>query len=157
MAEAPDIQLPQLDGESTAAYHARVAYVTSGPDRDLRTVAQQLHKSVTLIGRWSARHNWMEHARRYDETLASLQAQQAAQQYLAALEDNRERYLHAGRALYNLAVAMLADTERQRAALKHTPATLLTVSRALTTAADLEAHALGLGTLIGKLDTYEES
>lgn len=155
MTTAPALQIPRFDNESTPAYEARVRYVSMGPQRSLEKVGQQLGKSTALMERWSARHDWQDHARRYDETLASLQAQQAAQQYLADLKEHQERYRNVGKRLYAVAMGMLNDVNRQREDMKPNATTLATVSRALTTAADLEAHALGLDRLLAQLTPDE--
>jgi ABC-type transporter MlaC component len=147
----PQIDIPQLDGESRQAYAARVEYLTMGESRSHEAVAQKYSKSVGLMARWSSRYNWQAHARAYDQTLATLAVQQHAAQYLADLADHRERYSRAGRALFQVATSMLADLNQQRAAIKPNGNTLATVSRALTIAADLEAHALGLDQLMEQL------
>ena len=37
-----------------------------GNERSLRRVAEQLHKSETIIGRWSGKHNWVERVAAWD-------------------------------------------------------------------------------------------
>lgn len=153
------IELPRLPEESAKAYAARAAYVTMGPERSLDKLRQQYGKTAAYTRQlevWSSRFDWQEHARRYDDTLAGIQAQQAAQQYLAALHEHRERYQRVGKALYAVAMAMLADLNAQRADIKPNGNSLATISKALTTAADLEAHALGLDHLLGTLTPPDE-
>lgn len=153
----PTITLPRLEGESARAYAARTAYLTLGPQRSYARVGQTLGKSRVLIERWASQYAWADHARRYDELLAQLAAQQAAQQYLADLEEHRERYGKAGMALHGVAVEMLLQLRQNAAAIDYTPAALATIARALTVAADLEAHALRLGDLLPRLSAGAES
>ena len=65
-AENPWEQQP---GESAKAFEAFAIYRDMGVERSVRKVAQQLNKSLTLIGRWSSNHNWPERARAYDRDL----------------------------------------------------------------------------------------
>lgn len=96
-------------------------------------------RSVVLV----TQRNASSHARCYDETLAALAAQRAAAQYLADLV-----WCHrAGKALAAVAAEMLSRLAQQGA-----PERLGTVSRALTTAADLEARALRVGALLEQLE-----
>lgn len=166
----PAITIPRHEGESARAYAARVEYVTAGPGRSIDKVGQQRgNKKATpsgLITRWSSTYGWVKSAEQYDNTLATLHAQQAGQRYLEELEDHRARYQKAGKDLYATATGLLGQCVRAIRgeaikgedgktylipAMELTPATLSTVLRALTTAADLEAHALRLGELLPKL------
>ena len=52
--------------ESAKAYEAFCVYRDLGEIRGLSKVGQKLHKSKTLIGRWSARRNWAARVRDYD-------------------------------------------------------------------------------------------
>lgn len=54
------------EGETDPAYQAFRAYVEMGAARSLTKVAAELHKSKTLLGRWSKRHRWQERARELD-------------------------------------------------------------------------------------------
>ena len=56
-------------GESREAYEAFSLYRDMGADggkRSLQSVSNELSKSLTLMKRWSANHNWIERARAYD-------------------------------------------------------------------------------------------
>jgi len=46
------------DRESDKAFAAFSLYLSLGPQRSLAEVAQKLHKSVTMLGRWSAKFDW---------------------------------------------------------------------------------------------------
>lgn len=150
------IDIPQFENESRQAYAARVEYLMLGEARSLDAVSQKVAKSLPLIKRWSSRDNWQQAAQQYDQTLASLAAQQHAEQYLADLAEHRARYAKVGRALFQVASGMLGDLNAARGSIVPNGNTLATVSRALTIAADLEAHALGLDQLLSQL-TPDES
>jgi hypothetical protein len=165
------ITIPRLEGETNRAYAARVEYITAGPQRDLRSLAQKLDKSLTIVGRWSSQYDWVEHARRYDDTLAGLAIQEAAEQYRADLAEYRQRYQKAGKDLYAVAQGMLgmfANNLRGKTikgedgktytipAVELNASTLGQVKAAFQTAADLEALALRVEHLLGKLTTDAE-
>jgi len=59
-------------GESRQAYEALSAYLDLGPKRSIRAVAQKLHKSSTLVGRWSRKWKWVERAKAYDAHLGQI-------------------------------------------------------------------------------------
>lgn len=152
MTAAPaTIDLPRMHSESSRAYAARVSYITMGPQRSTAKVAQTLGKTKTLMDRWCERYQWVEHARRYDDAMAASTIQEAATQYRADLEEHRKRYQQSGRALHGVAVEMLTRLRSSTATIEYTPAALATISRALTVAADLEAHALRLADLLPNL------
>lgn len=165
----PTITIDRLPNERAERYEARVAYITAGPDRSLAHTGQKLGKSVALMERWSAADDWTTHAARYDETVFTLAAQEAAEQYRADLEDHRRRYGDAGKALYQVAAQLLKQLSQiagqqprtvegkdgrtyKIPGIELTPATLTVASRAMTIAADLEAHALRIGDILPKLD-----
>lgn len=147
----PTVEIPRLPDESNRAYAARIAYVTMGPQRSLDAVAKKCAKSVPLMKRWSSLHDWSATARAWDDQQAAAAAQAAAQQYLADLEEHRHRYQQSGRALHAVAVEMLSQLRQSARTIDYTPAALATISRALTVAADLEAHALRLADILPRL------
>jgi hypothetical protein len=112
-------------GESASAYAAFREYQWQ-ERRSVRDVARQLNKSVTLIGRWSTRWNWVARVAAFD-------ADQDRKR-TAALEDERltaaRRQAQLGYAVQEVAVQALAAAD---------PATL-TVSEA--------TRLLGLGVRI---------
>lgn len=168
---ATTITIPRLPDESSRAYDARVAYVTMGPQRSIDKLAagQKRGNGASRnrqLQEWSAQYGWVESARQYDEQVAFLSIQDAATQYRADLEEHRQRYQKAGRDLFTVASGLLAQCARavrgevieDKHGNRHTipamelsPATVATAMRALTTAADLEAHALRLAEILPKL------
>lgn len=55
--------------ESKQAYEAFYLYLQMGDARTLRKVAQDLNKSLTLIGGWSSTWSWQKRSRDYDNEL----------------------------------------------------------------------------------------
>jgi len=155
--------IPRLADESARAFEARRIYVEMGPSRSLEAVAQKLDKSRTLMGRWSAQYHWSDCARAWDDQRAAEVSAAAAESYRRELEDHRERYGKAGKALHNLAVAYLnklgqrikdldsSDIKAGRLALD-----VRTAAAALQIAGDLEAHALRVADLLPKLDSGDD-
>ena len=60
----------RLDGETAKAYEAFCVYreLETGK-RSLERVSEMLHKSVTVLARWSTANNWVERAAVYDDYL----------------------------------------------------------------------------------------
>ena len=52
--------------ETSKAYAAFVIYRDMGTDRTVRSVAEALNKSGTLIAGWSGKHNWVVRAAAWD-------------------------------------------------------------------------------------------
>ncbi len=59
----------QQQGESAKAFEAFKVYLDMGSERSLREVAGKLNKSLTLIGRWSSTHGWVDRVAEYDADL----------------------------------------------------------------------------------------
>lgn len=79
-------------GESPQAFEAFSIYRDMGAKRGLRSVAQQLNKSFTLIGRWSRAWEWVERARAYDNDLERQEREEAAKD----LKEARKRQRRTG-------------------------------------------------------------
>lgn len=52
--------------ESLKAFEAFATYRDMGSDRTVRKVARAVNRSVTLIGRWSSEHKWVERVTAWD-------------------------------------------------------------------------------------------
>lgn len=158
--------------ESARAKAAKTAYITMGPERSLEKVGQKYAKSVPLLKRWSALYNWQEEARRWDDQQLFIARQMAGDAYRRDLEAHREKAMRAGSDLFTVAQALLVQCGRairgERIegkdgktyiipAMELTPSTLTTVTRALTTALDLEAHALRIADLLPRLTDESDS
>jgi hypothetical protein len=166
-AERPTIE--RLPDEHPARFQARVEYIVAGPERSLESVSQKLGKSRVLLERWSSADGWVDHARRWDSLIVNLRTQAEVDAYRAELEDHRRRYGDMGKALYQVAAKLLKQLDGiagqapktiegkdgkwyKIPGIEITPATLTVASRAVTIAADLEAHALRLADILPKLD-----
>lgn len=95
----------RLPHESTAALAAFVAYRDMGARRSVRAVGQELHKSRSLIGRWSVRHGWVQRAAEWDAHVD----REAAIDQLAAVKDMRRRHA----SLASVALARAAERLRE--------------------------------------------
>ncbi len=49
----------QQQNETAKAYEAARAYFEIGANRSIAAVAQKYSKSIALLMRWSAKHNWV--------------------------------------------------------------------------------------------------
>lgn len=177
MPNTATIELPRRteDGESARAHEMRVAYATMGPGRSLEKLRQKYGKSAAYIRQleeWSSQYGWVESARQYDEQQVFLTIQEASASYRRDLEAHREKAMRAGSDLFTVAQALLVQCGRairgERIegkdgktyvipAMELTPSTLATVTRAMTTALDLEAHALRIAELLPRLTDESDS
>lgn len=147
MAELP----PQRDDESAKAYAAFTSYCLMGSERSTAKLQQEISKGKRLFDEWSRVHEWQARVREYDAALAAEASAAHTARYLADLEDHRKRYSEAGRGLYTVAGKMLKKLDAGIVGLEMTPQTLGILLRAFQTAADLEAHALGLDEIMPRL------
>lgn len=154
----------QRPNESAQAYEAACAYFAMGADRSTAKVAQELSKSKTIMDRWSGQHAWVERSREYDASLAADAAAEHTARHLADLEAHRKKSMEAGQALYAVAGQLIKQINYALAnpkkiegkdgkwytlhAVDLTSSTFGIAARALTTALDLEAHALGVDRLL---------
>lgn len=99
-------------GESAQAYEAAKLYFEMAANRSLEAVAQKLHKSKTIVARWSGRWRWVERAADYDRYVDAhredgLQQARAsdAQKWIERDEALRERF-------YSLGEVILEKMER---------------------------------------------
>jgi hypothetical protein len=166
----PVSTIERLPDESAKAYRARVEYVTMGPDRSLDKLRQKYNRNTSYkrqLGVWSSRYDWQATAEGWDnQQAAALEARRSAQ-YLADFEAHRKSAMDSSKNLKVLAgrlAQIMADALQQPKEIKGADgrtyklhsidintSTLTTISKALTTALDLEAHALGLDVLLPSL------
>ena len=83
-------------GESVKAYEAFCGYRDMGVERSIRAVAQKLHKSIALIGRWSAANGWVDRVAAWDAEVERQARAKAMRKALDAKEARmaEARYLH---------------------------------------------------------------
>lgn len=92
-------------GESPQAYEAFAIYRDMGPGRNLRTVAEQLSKSLPLIKRWSREKSWGERCRAYDNHVDEKARQTALRKY----KNMRTRHIGIALQLQEKAIAELQN------------------------------------------------
>jgi hypothetical protein len=85
----------QQPKESAKAFAAFSLYLSMGPKRSLAAVAQTLHKSVTIFGRWSAKFGWQERVAAHAAHLALVEREaiEASARSKAAEWEKRETQL----------------------------------------------------------------
>ena len=85
----------QQPRESAKAFAAFSLYLSLGPQRSLTEVAQKLHKSVTMLGRWSAKFAWTDRVAAHGAHLAIIEreAVEAVARGKAAEWEQRETQL----------------------------------------------------------------
>jgi len=66
-------QWERQPNETSVAYEAFTVYRDMGANRGLHAVSKTLQKSVTLLGRWSSQHKWVERATAYDDHIEALE------------------------------------------------------------------------------------
>jgi hypothetical protein len=145
--------MPQLfekhDRESDKAFAAFSLYLSLGPQRSLAEVAQKLHKSVTMLGRWSAKFDWPARVAAHGAHLAIVEREaiEAAARGKAAEWSSREQKLRETEwAMHEAAIAaakkgLAAYMEREKVY-----ANLADIARMLEIASKLGRLATGLGT-----------
>lgn len=85
------------EGETEPAFEAFRVYRDMGASRNQIAVAEVLGKSQQLLSRWSAKHEWVERARAYDNHRDADNADATAaqeQELLSRLLDSAEMLRH---------------------------------------------------------------
>jgi len=135
--------------ESAKAFAAFSLYLSLGAERSLSEVAQKLHKSVTMLGRWSAKFGWPERVAAHAAHLAIVEREaiEVAARGKAAEWSSREQKLRETEwAMHEAAIAaakkgLAAYMEREKVY-----ANLADIARMLEIASKLGRLATGLGT-----------
>jgi hypothetical protein len=136
------------DRESDKAFAAFSLYLSLGPQRSLAEVAQKLHKSVTMLGRWSAKFDWPARVAAHGAHLAIVEREaiEAAARGKAAEWSSREQKLRETEwAMHEAAIAaakkgLAAYMDREKVY-----ANLADIARMLEIASKLGRLATGLG------------
>ena len=139
----------QLPKESAKAFAAFSLYLSLGPERSLAAVAQKLHKSVTILGRWSAKFGWPDRVAAHAAHLALVEREaiEASARGKAAEWEKRETQLRETEwAMHESAIAaakkgLAAYMDREKVY-----ANLADIARMLEIASKLGRLATGLGT-----------
>jgi hypothetical protein len=149
----------------------RQEYVLMGPQRSLEKLRQKYNRNTSYIrqlGEWSMKYGWVSSAEKYDSEVAYLTVQEAAEQHRADLASHREKAMTSAKNLMALAgglTRIMGDALTQPRKVEGKDGkvytlhkvvvdanTLTTISRALQTALDLEAHSLGVDKLLPSLE-----
>ena len=147
------MNLPRHPTETPRAHAARVAYVTMGPERSLDAVAQQLHKSVTLLGRWSKRWDWVACAAEWDAAQLEEAANRAGEAYQQQVAAMRQTMTKRAQGIIGVADKLLVKVVAAIDSGEVRVSDLRVVLQAYQTAMDMDAMALGLdGVLRGQGD-----
>jgi len=139
----------QQPRESDKAFAAFSLYLSMGPERSLAEVAQKLNKSVTMLGRWSAKFDWPARVQAHAAHLAVVEreALEAVVRGRSAEWEKREQQLRETEwAMHERAIAAAkrgldAYMEREKVY-----ANLSDIARMLEIASKLGRLATGLGT-----------
>ena len=144
--------MPQLfekhDRESDKAFAAFSLYLSLGPQRSLAEVAQKLHKSVTMLGRWSAKYDWPARVAAHGAHLAIIEreAVEAEARGKAAEWSSREQKLRETEwAMHEAAIAAAKKGLAAYMEKDKVYANLADIARMLEIASKLGRLATGLG------------
>lgn len=85
---ADDYVWTRREGETSVAYEAFREYLNQGAKRSLASVGKTLGKSLALMERWSAAHDWVARALAHDQYLAGAATDGLASQMASARDDN---------------------------------------------------------------------
>ena len=78
----------RLKSDTSKSFEAFTIYRDMGKERTLERVSKELNKSMTLIGRWSSRHNWKERAKEYDKYLDSIKQKEKEEEIIRTLRNH---------------------------------------------------------------------
>jgi len=108
MAEPHQYAWHQLPGESIKAYRAFVAFRDLEPkERSLQRVVSECNKSISLIGRWSSKWDWVERAKAWD----GFQEMKRLETWIEEKQRMDEQHLKVIRAMRSKAIEALAQRD----------------------------------------------
>jgi hypothetical protein len=139
----------QQPRESAKAFAAFSLYLSLGPERSLSAVAQKLQKSVTMLGRWSAKFDWPMRLAAHAAHLAVVEREaiEAAARSKAAEWASREQQLRETEwAMHERAIAAAKRGLDAYMAREKVYANLADIARMLEIASKLGRLATGLDT-----------
>lgn len=98
----------RLDAESPEAYEAFSIYRDDDTTlRSLPRVSRKLSKSLTLIKRWSAKHDWIYRAREYDKHIDAKALREAE----TAIAKMRARHIKIGQMLQEKGIKVITSLD----------------------------------------------
>lgn len=98
------------EGESPEAYQAFRQYLNTPGKRSLKTLAEELGKSLRLVNNWSADNAWQARILAYDQHMDSA----ATDGHADEMRRVRSRHIELSERLLNLLDSRLDDFERTR-------------------------------------------
>jgi hypothetical protein len=135
--------------ESDKAFAAFSLYLSLGAERSLAVVAQKLHKSVTMLGRWSAKFDWPTRVAAHGAHLAIVEREaiEAAARGKAAEWASREQKLRETEwTMHEQAIAAAERAFKAFMEREKVYANLADIARMLEVASKLGRLATGLDT-----------
>ena len=138
----------RLPRESEKAFAAFSLYLSLGPQRSLAEVAQKLHKSVTMLGRWSAKFDWPTRVAAHAAHLAIVEREaiEAVARGKAAEWSSREQKLRETEwEMHEAAIAAAKRGLKAYMEREKVYANLADIARMLEIASKLGRLATGLG------------
>ena len=139
----------QQPHESAKAFAAFSLYLSLGAERSTREVARKLAKSVTMIGRWSAKFGWTDRVAAYGAHLAVVEREaiQASARAKGPQWEAREQQLRETEwAMHERAIAAAKRGLDAYMEKDKVYANLADIARMLEIASKLGRLATGLGT-----------
>ncbi|MFJ4689267.1 hypothetical protein [Streptomyces sp. NPDC088789] len=136
MADSGVESWERQSGESVQPFEAFVVYRALGAARSVTKVARELHKSRTLMGRWSRSFAWVTRVAAYDREQDRMFLAEQAQ----AQRDVARRHAKLAQAVQGKAVARLQMLDPRELS----PSELL---RYIQVASEIERRAVGEGPL----------
>lgn len=94
-------------GETDKAFDAFCLYRDLGISRTLDAVAEQLEKSVTLIGRWSSQYNWRERVSAYDDYIDAQARKKVERDTIKRRAEMLQRHALTGKVMQQKGIAYL--------------------------------------------------
>jgi len=140
----------QQPDESAKAYAAFSAYRSQGSARSLRSVADQLGKSLSLLNRWSTQWNWGRRVAAYDRHMDRVQLIEEEE----ARREMAQRHARTAQALMTtVARRVIGDEAHGIAALDPNTLNGTSLARLLEVAVRIERQSRGEPGQVDRVDT----
>jgi hypothetical protein len=143
----------QQPRESAKAFAAFSLYLSLGPQRGLREVARKLDKSLTVIGKWSAKFDWPARVQAHAAHLAVVEREAievAARGKAAEWASREQRLRETEWEMHEAAIAAAKRGLKAYMEREKVYANLADIARMLEIASKLGRLATGLGDADGR-------
>jgi hypothetical protein len=129
-------------GESAQAYEAFTVYLTQpAAERSMAAVAVELSKSLPLMKRWGAAHDWVTRARSFDADVERRRMAREQERQVKRIQRSKERHAKLGRKAF---MALFERFKDPKFIAAITPAQAYAIGRLA-----MLAESTGLGGLNG--------